>query len=146
MKKADLAVVFSSAIAMAQRDGKLDKKEAQLIQELLDKAKLTLSDVGGLDSKPGAKDPDQAVLALSSVKAKRTYLLTLACVALSDGELADEELSYFAEKAIKLGVGTIDLSNLTFEKAVVTVKRILNEVVGGESKFTGGQLSDIDLL
>lgn len=145
MKPEELTVVFRSAIAMAQRDGKLDKNEAQLIQELLDLAGISLVDVGGMDS--GASDPEAAVVNLSSVKAKRTYLLTLACVALVDGELADEELKYFADKAKKLGVGTIDLSQMTLEKGVATIKRIVGELAESDDpEFSGGQMSDIDLL
>ncbi|OGH01890.1 MAG: hypothetical protein A2600_09475 [Candidatus Lambdaproteobacteria bacterium RIFOXYD1_FULL_56_27] len=145
MKKTELIVVMKAAIAMAQKDGKLEKPEAELIQSLLDIADLTLTDIGGLDVPRGKGDPEEAVVALESVKAKRVYLLTLACVAMIDGVLDPAEAEFFAAKAKKLGVGTIDVGKMTLEKAIATLERVIAEgkSMGGS---TGPQPSDIDLM
>ena len=144
MNQEELKVVLTAGIAMAQKDGKFEKHEAELIQRFLDLAGLTLMEVGGLDGLE-EESPEQTVLSLGSVKAKRTYLLTLACVALADKDLDPSELSYFKEKAQKLGVGTIDLENLTLEKAVATLERIIGDVEPNTGTM-GQQPSDIDFM
>lgn len=124
------------------------KQESDLIERLLEMADLTLVDIGGFDSEEGA-DPDAAVRSLKSPKAKRAYLLMLACVAMSDNSLAPSEKKYFREKAESMGVGTIELEQLTYDKAVLTLERVIGEVDAEEPKQprqTGAQPSDIDLM
>jgi len=144
----ELKIVLKAGIAMAQKDGKFDKQEAELIEHLLQLGGLTLLDVGGFDELIET-DPEQAVVALKSVKAKRTYMLTLACVAMADKQLDPSELAYFKDKALKLEVGTIDLEQITYEKAVSTLERIIGEIPTDKvvrPEHNGPQPSDIDLM
>ena len=145
MNQEELVVVFQAAIAMARQDGDLKDNETKLIKELLKAGGLSPEQVGGFEGKIDPH-PEKKVGALASVKAKRTYLLVLATVAMADGSLDDVEVEYFNQMAQRLGVGTINLKALTLDKAVATAKRIVGEAVNADASKGGPQPSDIDLM
>ena len=145
MNKDELVVVFKAAIAMARQDGDLKDNETKLINSLLEAGGLSAAEVGGFDGKMDPH-PEKKVGALESVKAKRTYLLVLATVAMADGSLDDVEVEYFNQMANRLGVGTIDLKALTLDKAVATAKRIVGEASPTADGKGAPQPSDIDLM
>ncbi len=106
--------------------------------------------------KPHKEDIDQLSEKLSSKKAKKAFLLTLATMALADQVIDPSEKKMLDQLTKNLDVGKVKLNNLTFQECEDMVMKLISsadlprEPIKKEVKepksTTTKQMSDIDIL
>ena len=146
----DLLIMLKAAIQMSSVDESIAQQEKAFLKKLLKINNLGVSKLSELRS---SVHEDVAKLSrkLSSPKAKKAFLLTLAAMALADEELDNKEERMLEKLTRELEVGKVKISELTFASCESMVLKLLanvepDDAAGKKEKLSHTQLSDFDLI
>ncbi|MCP4751505.1 MAG: TerB family tellurite resistance protein [Proteobacteria bacterium] len=147
--QSDMATILKAAVQMSNVDSSLSKQEKDFLKKLFRLSKTEPSKIREL-KKASREDIDILSRQLSSQKAKKAFLLTLATMALADGDLAEDEKKMLEELTTKLEVGRVKLDGLTYENSEAMVLKLLSVVEKESAKkkaeMSSDHLSDFDML
>lgn len=149
LTKHDFMIILKAIFQMANVDSTFDEKEKAFFKKIMDKM-----DVGKSELKQFMNERKENILTLgeqlSSKKAKRTFLLTLASMALVDDHFEEKEKELLESLSHKLGVGAVKIDQLDFEAAE---KHVLEAFAGIQSVEAADQhqvgvqqFNDLDLM
>ena len=150
----DLLIILKAAVKMSHIDATIAQPEKEFLKKLLKINNLGTSNLMELRD---SVDEDMIGLSkqLSSKKAKKAFLLTLATMALADEELEDREIQLLEKLSRQLDVGKVKLSDLSFKSSESTVLKLLSQSGDAsenapkaqkKEKLSHTQLSDFDLI
>ena len=154
--QADIVILLKAVIQMANIDGSFDPREKAFFEKLVYKGKIN-STVVDETIIPNQDDIDALSEELSSLKAKKAFLLTLAAMALADFKIDPREKKMLTSLTKRLDVGQVKLSDLTFEECEDMVLKLISDSQkkprskskkkkDGSNVNFSQQLSDIDIL
>lgn len=134
---------------MCRIDTDVADQEKKFLKKLAHAGNLSGDEIK--DLKSGKKeDPVKLADRLSSSKAKKVFLLTLATVAKADLELSREELSMLDDMTTRLKIGRVKLREMSYKACENMVLKLLSQsfsadlglnITDSEEKF-----SDLDTL
>ncbi len=124
--RSDLMIIIEGAYQMAQVDSDVDNAEISLLEKMMK--------AGGTDSqkladfeKSNSVDLSELSSQLSSEKAKKLFLLTLAATALADQNLDINETDMMNKYAKELNVGVVAMNRITFENCEKLILKLIVE-------------------
>ena len=147
----DMLIILKAAIKMSHIDASIAQQEKAFLKKLLKINNLGLSNLEELRDSV-RENTVELSKQLSSNKAKKAFLLTLATMALADEELEEREKRMLEQLSHELDVGQVKLSDLTFKSSESMVLKLLSQVGNNEisdkkrEKLSHTQLSDFDLI
>jgi hypothetical protein len=152
----DIIILLKAVIQMANIDGSFDPREKAFFEKLVYKGKIN-STIVEETILPNQDNIDDLSQELSSLRAKKAFLLTLATMALADFKIDPREKKMLNDLTKSLNVGQIKLSDLTFEECEEMALKIISDSqkqvrskLKKQKLANNGaylqQLSDIDIL
>lgn len=124
--KADLKIIVGSAFQMAQKDAKIDAKEMLLLKKIIQAGKFSPQELEEIKNN-SQLDNHYITENLSSAKAKKVLLLTLATVALSNGVMDAAEKEFLEDMSGKMAVGNLNFNAHTAEECETMVLQLISE-------------------
>jgi uncharacterized membrane protein YebE (DUF533 family) len=122
----DLMIIIEAACQMAQADSKLDEAEKELLKKIMQ--------AGGIDTKElkkfeNSNNSNIKALAnqLSSVKAKRLFLLTLVGTSLADQSVDIKEKKMIDDLTKELEVGSISINKMSYKSCEELILKLISE-------------------
>lgn len=150
--QSDIIILLKAVIQMANIDGSFDPREKAFFEKLVYKGKINATLVEKTII-PNQDDIKALSNKLSSVKAKKAFLLTLGAMALADLKIDPREKKMLADLTKSLKIGQVKLDELSFDECEEMVLKLLSESISDSAKEKDPnkdkfekQLSDIDIL
>ena len=123
----DLLIILKAGIKMAQQDSKIDGSEKELLSKIMELGQIDHTSFSDFDT-PVVEDIESLSESLSSKKAKKLFLLTLATVALADDNLSGSELDYLKQLTEKLKIGRVKIDSISKDKCKEMVYKLIQEI------------------
>lgn len=119
-------IILKAVYQMANIDSTFDEEEKVFFRKIMKKM-----DVQKAELKEFMDQRKENILTLgeqlSSLKAKKTFLLTLASMALVDNYLEEKESNLLKQLTDKLGVGKVNIEKIDLQEAEKFVLKIFSE-------------------
>lgn len=151
LTKHDCMIILKAIYQMANVDSTFDKKEKSFFKKIMEKM-----DVQQDELKQFMNQKKESILILgeqlSSKKAKRTFLLTLASMALVDDHFEEKEEELLKSLSDKLDVGNVKIDNMDFKEAESFVLNMFskhketNVPASPKKEFQVEQYNDLDIM
>lgn len=145
ISSSDAVIIIKAAIRMSGADSKLDEKEQKLLDKMFALTNLEKSKVDEIYSEEG-EDINKLSEQLSSPKAKKAFLLTLAAMALADHKITKEECNLLEELTLKLNIGRVRINELSYDDCETMILKLLSDASPPKKSKYATQLSDFDML
>jgi len=142
----ELLIIYQGALEMARVDRQLTAREKEFLAELVELGRITQDEITLMEA---ALERDIFSLAknLSSNLAKKTFLLTIATMAIADKKLHPKEKKLLINLTKQLNVGKVRLAGLSFQSSERMVLKLLSKVeVVNPDMEPEQQYSDLDFL
>ena len=130
---------------MSGADSKLHEKEQKLLDKMFALTDLEKTEIDEVYSGTG-EDIDKLSEQLSSPKAKKAFLLTLAAMALADHKITREESELLESLTLKLNIGRVRIKELSYDVCETMVLKLLSDASPPKKNKYAAQLSDFDML
>jgi hypothetical protein len=126
ISQTDLMIIIEGACQMAQTDSKLDEREKKLLKKIMHAAGIEPKKLKQFENsnKVSIKELSQK---LSSDKAKKLFLLTLAGTALADQSVDINERKMVDDLAKDLNVGKIAIEKITYKNCEEMILKLISE-------------------
>jgi hypothetical protein len=126
ISQTDLMIIIEGACQMAQTDSKLDKTEKKLLIKIMHAAGIEPKELKRFENS-NKVDIKGLSHKLSSNKAKKLFLLTLAGTALADQTIDINEKKMVDELTVELNVGKIPLEKVTYKNCEEMILKLISE-------------------
>ncbi|MDH5560351.1 MAG: TerB family tellurite resistance protein [Deltaproteobacteria bacterium] len=144
MNKQDILIILKASVKMAQQDAKLVESEKNLLHKIMELGKIDPMDISDFNE-PIKEDIAELSKHLSSDKAKKLFLLTVATVALADETIEKQEMDFLTRLTKSLGVGRVKIEALTYDQCKSMVFKMISDIEKNDEVDHSFQPSDLDL-
>ncbi|NQU62659.1 MAG: TerB family tellurite resistance protein [SAR324 cluster bacterium] len=124
--RSDLFIIYKAAAQMSAIDSNVADQERLFLEKLAHAAGLSSSEIKKLQSAVN-EDVGKLAAELSSIKAKKTFLLAVATMAKADQRLGREELELLKRLTLKLEIGRVKIDEMSYEACENMVFKLLNQ-------------------
>lgn len=126
IRQTDLMIIIEGAYKMAHADSKLHDAEIDFLKKIMQTAGI---DTGELKHFEGINKPDIKGLSnrLSSIEAKKLFLLTLVATALADRTVDINEKKMVSDLTQELNVGEIAIEKISYENCEKMILQTISE-------------------
>ena len=122
----DLMIIIEGACKMAQKDSKLDEAEKKLLKKIMQAAGIESKELKQFENS-NKVDIKGLSHKLSSDKAKKLFLLTLAGTALADQTIDINEKKMVDELTAELNVGKIAIEKISYKSCEQMILKLISE-------------------